>query len=323
MFQVATKKGLPMTEANSQVRELFMGAMPERLAELDVVLEQISFQTASDRPAFHLEAIAVAGHGLVVFTPRTLEQVWLIAYMAWQCMHEQSGFVVGFLDQGRPYDLTAPDVGDAGQRARARVSELGEALRRLRDAETEQAEWPADVPIPNPTAVFEDTEDQAAFELACFALTFVLLHECYHALQRIAGVDYQGSVEELACDAYAAHFIIDHAHQYSVGMGYDKHQQQTVLDKRAIGTFLGLVLMLETTEIGLRTPTETHPAWIERVRAITAIIDPIVSHNCDFWVYATSVMLSRLRREGLDIGSMPYKNVRALFNSALERYAEA
>lgn len=314
------------SKADVEIRNLFTDAIPERPAEVEALLSQIDYRMAMDRPAFHLEATAIMGRGLVVFTPRTMRQIWLIGYMAWQCVREQSGFIAGFLAQGRPYDLSAPDVGDAGVQVAARIDRLGAALRTLRDAQAEQdAEWPADVPIPpEPPAEFADIEDQAAYELACFALSFVMLHESWHALERIAGRDYTGRDEERACDSYAAHLLVDQVHDYATSKSYDPDQTQSVIAKRAIGVFLGLVIILESTEIGLREPTENYPAWTERARAMLAIVEPFLTdENDNFWVFSTSVLLSRLRRDGIDVGSVHYESARQLFFQTLERFEPA
>lgn len=82
------------TNANEEVAALFLGTMPERASEVAGLLETVQFERATDRPAMHLEATAFFGKGLVVFTDRTLQQVWLITYLAWRTLHEQSGFVI-------------------------------------------------------------------------------------------------------------------------------------------------------------------------------------------------------------------------------------
>ncbi|MBP9233237.1 MAG: hypothetical protein KBF30_01095 [Hyphomonadaceae bacterium] len=310
------------TLADIETRNLLFDTAPERSAELEIVLENIDFRLAADRPAFHLEATAIMGRGLVVFTPRTMRQIWLIGFMAWQCMHEQSGFIVGFLIQGRPYDLAAPDAGDAGAEAAGRIVRLGAALRTLREAQDErESDWPSDVPVPPIPPAELDEEDQAAYELACFALSFVMLHESWHALARIAGHDYAGREEELACDSYAAHLLLDRVGDYAKSKAYTPDQTESVSAKRAIGVFLGLVLMLESTEIGLREPTEDHPAWTERMRAILAIIEGTTAdENGSFWVFATSVMLSRLRRDDIEVGIVPYDSARQLFYLVLDKF---
>lgn len=313
---------LDPTLADVETRNLFLDTAPERSAELEILLQKIDFRLAADRPAFHLEATAIMGRGLVVFTPRTMRQIWLIGFMAWQCMHEQSGFIVGFLMQGRPYDLSAPDVGDAGAEAAARIVRLGATLRTLREAQDEREhDWPTDVPTPPIPPAELAEEDQAAYELACFALSFVMLHESWHALERIAGRDYAGRDEELACDSYAAHLLLDRVSEYATSKAYTPAQTESVSAKRAIGVFLGLVLMLESTEIGLREPTEDHPAWTARVRAILAIIEATAAdENGHFWVFAASVILSRLRRDDIEVGIVPYNSARQLFYLVLDQF---
>jgi hypothetical protein len=123
----------------------------------------------------HLEATAFFGKGLVVFTDRTLQQAWLIAYLAWRTLHEQSGFViVSLLNNAKEDEFMT------------HVDRLGRALADLRSADAGAAPWPADVPQLTPDlSGLRDIEDRTAYELACFAGSFLLLHETCHALKRV------------------------------------------------------------------------------------------------------------------------------------------
>lgn len=309
--------------ADNQVRSLLFEASPERSTELELIVNLIDFRIGGDRPGFHLEASAIMGRGVVVYSPRTMQQVWLISFLAWQCVHEQSGLIIGFLLQRRPYDAAAHDVGHAGVEATRRIIRLSEALRQIRDLHNrDEGGWPNDVPLPRRScAEFVEVEDRAVCEICCLASAFIFLHECHHALERVAGRDYAGREEELACDGYAARFLLDRVECFAVSRNYTLTQAGTAKIKRAIGVFLGLVLMLESTEKGLRGPTDSHPAWTDRVRAILAIIENTLNDNDGhFWVFATSIMLSHLRRQGIDIGVAPYGSARELFYYALDRF---
>ena len=64
------------------------------------------------------------------------------------------------------------------------VDRLGRALADLRSADAGAAPWPADVPQLTPDlSGLRDVEDRTAYELACFAGSFLLLHETCHALK--------------------------------------------------------------------------------------------------------------------------------------------
>jgi hypothetical protein len=308
-------------EADVETRNLLFDCVPERRSELEVLVAQIDFRRARDQPAFILEALAFGDRGVVRFTDRTMHQAWLISYLAWKALHEQLGFVVGFLMQGRPYDLTSPDVGAAGIAAAITIDRMSDALRALRAADSGAGSWPADVPQLTETNEHLNEQDHAAFELVCFGMAFAMLHECHHVFERIACHPYTGPTEEMAADAYAAHFILDGVAETAAANSWDV---TTLTEKRAIGVFLGLVLVLESSEAGLREPTETHPAWTARIRQLLQVIEQLnLPQDGNFWIYATSFLLSRARRERIEIRQLAYRNVRGLFFSALDIYEAA
>ena len=160
--------------------------MPERASEVAGLLETVQYERATDRPAMHLEATAFFGKGLVVFTDRTLQQVWLIAYLAWRTLHEQSGFVIVSLLNNAPYAPHQSGMNAKEDEFMTHVDRLGRALADLRSADAGAAPWPADVPQLTPDlSGLRDIEDRTAYELACFAGSFLLLHETCHALKRV------------------------------------------------------------------------------------------------------------------------------------------
>ncbi len=308
-------------EADIETRNLLFDCAPERRNELEALVAQIDFRRARDQPTFVLEALAFGDRGVVRFTDRTMHQAWLISYLAWRAMHEQLGFVVGFLLQGRPYDLTSPDVGAAGIAAAITMDRMSDALRALRAANPGEGSWPADVPQLTETNDHLNEQDQAAFELACFGMAFALLHECHHVFERIASHPYTGPTEEMAADVYAAHLILDRVAETAAANGWEV---TTLTEKRAIGVFLGLVLVLESSEVGLREPTETHPAWTARIRQLLQFIDQLnLPQDGNFWTYATSFLLSRARRERIEVQQIAYSSVRALFFCVLDIYEAA
>jgi len=111
------------TNADDDVRALFLGTAPERPEDIAKLLETTQYERAHDRPAMHLEASAFFGKGLVVLTNRTMQQVWLIAYLTWRTLHEQSGFVVVSLIKNLPYDVR----GHEHDQFTANVDHLGRA----------------------------------------------------------------------------------------------------------------------------------------------------------------------------------------------------
>lgn len=301
------------SSANEEAKALFLGTTPERAADVEELFKTVEYQLAHDRPAFHLEATAFFGRGLVVFTNRTMQQIWLIAYLSWKTLHEQSGFLIVALYTGCPYTTSVYEKNDLYL---AQVDRLGEALASLRTA-AENPPWPSDVPRLDPQlSELRDEEDHAAYDLGCFATAFVLLHESEHAMKRSRGEDYDGIAEELECDRYALGFLLDQCHQYA---GQNNYKGIEVLRKRTMGVFLGLAVMFESTEFGLWLPSDSHPSAYERIKQLIQFIDPLITDaNDEFWVFASCVMLSKARRDGLLPGKIPFQSPRNLFEKLLE-----
>lgn len=300
------------TSANEEVKALFLGTMPERPGDVAKLIETVQYERASDRPAMHLEAAAFFGKGLVVFTDRVFQQVWLIAYLAWRTMHEQAGFVIAPLLDGKPYASYRPGVSASEDKFMAHIDRLGLALVDLRSADAGTMPWPRDVPRLTPDlSELRDKEDRATYDLACFAGAFLLLHETCHALKRARVEPYGGVSEELECDGFAIDQVLNKADAYAAQNG---HTTADVVRKRAMGLFLGLIVILESTERGLWAPSQTHPPLQARVQQLLAKVEPILTDTDEpFWVFSTCALLSKLRRQGRLPESMVFTDVRDLF----------
>jgi len=280
------------TNADDEARALFMGTTPERPDDVSQILDNVQFERAHDRPALHLEANAFFDKGLVVFTDRTMQQIWLIAYLSWKTLHEQSSFVIVSQAGNEPYDVSLNDKHD---KYVSQVDRLGQALSNLREAEPGQTPWPPDVPRLDPDlSELRDEEDHAAYDLGCFAVSFALLHEVRHAQKRLENKPYDID-EEMECDRFATNFLLDQCEQYASKNNHDTIQ---VYRKRSMGVFLGLAVMFESTEIGLWLPSESHPSMFERIDQFREIVEPNVpDKNDDLWLLMSCVLLSKARRD--------------------------
>ena len=315
LYHIGTNRQMnDRSEANEGVRALFSGVAPERPEEIEQILETIQYELADDRPALHLEATAFFGRGLVVLTNRTMQQIWLIAYLSWRTLREQSGFVIVALATRTPYDVSQHPKNDIYIK---HVDRLGEDLTALRTADVGRNPWPSDVPRLDPQlSELRDEEDRAVYDLSCFAAAFVLLHETHHALKRARGETWGGVEEELECDRYATGFLLDRSDAYAIPRNFEPSK---VFRKRAMGVFLGLAVTFESTEMGLWLASESHPSAYDRIRQLVQFVDPIISNeDDDFWIFASCVLLSRVRRGSQLPATIRFLSPRDLFYKALE-----
>jgi hypothetical protein len=301
------------TNADEAVRALFMGTAPERPDGIAELLETTQYEVAHDRPALHLETTAFFGKGLVVLTDRTMQQIWLVAYLSWRALPEQSGFVIVSLATEIPYNACLNSKNDQHL---ALVDRLGQALAELRTADAGNNPWPPDVPRLDPQlSQLRDKQDRATYDLACFAASFVLLHETCHAQKRARGEAYGGIAEEIECDEYAIDFLLAGCSKYAEKNNYEPPQ---VYRKRSMGIFLGLAVAFESTERGLWLPSETHPSAHERIKQFVDIVDPnIPEPNDDFWIFACCVLLSMVRRHQRLPETIQFDSCRDLFHKVL------
>jgi hypothetical protein len=301
-------------DADDEIRSLFLGTMPERAEEIDAISQNVSYRRGGDRPGLHLEAAAFAGQGLVTLTDRTMQQFWLIAFLGWQALREQSGFVIGFMLQGLPYDPGIVNTNSGSDEVMGYVDRLGVALQELRAAEPGIMPWPEGVPRFTPDlSELRDEEDRAAYDLGCFACAFALLHETRHAILCAEGGQGGGISEEAECDRYAIGLLLDRCDEYSDRCGDDRLM---VRRKRAMGVFLGLVIILESTEREQRSRPTTHPSLSDRIDQLLVAVERLdLPPNDHFWIYSVSVLLSKLRREDRPPSPIGYRTFRELFLS--------
>jgi hypothetical protein len=299
------------TNADGDVRALLLGVAPEQSEEIGRLMRTTQFERAHDRPAMHLEASAFFDKGLVTLTDRTMQQVWLIAYLTWRTLHEQSGFVIVSRVFGLPYDIR----GNEHDAFTQDVDRLTDALMRLREAgenaKVEDHPWPSDVPRLDPTlSNLRGVEDRAVYDLACFGCAFLLLHETHHAQKRLRNEAPGGLAEEMECDRFAISFLYDGCEQYA---RQHNHSLIEVARKRAMGLLIGLSVVIESTERGLWSPSESHPPVYDRIRQLLDFVGATFTDPDDpFWVFATCVMLSKLRRAGRIPTLIDFDNCRGL-----------
>lgn len=290
-----------MNEARNDVRQLLESIAPERRVEIDALFSRrdVDYHRARDRPGFYLQTF----DRVVLYTDRTLQQIYLIAFLTWKALMAQSGAIIVSLARRQPYDEAKVRRDPQLRQYERRVDALASALQNLRSAdELYRAEWPAEVPrLGAGPPSFADDVDRMAYEMALLALGYVLLHETRHAMFAVDGDAPGGLAEEIACDAYATDFLTRGIGEYAEMSGLPAHRAAT---KRAIGLLVGQAIIVESTPEHRWRAAGDHPPVGERLQ--TALEALKLPDQDDAWVFASCMLLATLRRANRPVGVVEF-----------------
>lgn len=292
---------LELTEA---VRQLILESAPERLPEMEALWGKYSptFAHASDESGFKMEGGAF---GLIVFTPRTAAQVWLLGFAAWKALEAYCPYL--FLR----IPITPSTMSGDPDQVRAEKA-LNDDLRKVRELKKIENlvdfEWPATIfgPGPAPPATIRD---RAIVDLIKIAMAFIFLHEVRHAMFRDDGDNPQDQVEEeRECDRFAKDFLLQRFAEYCAN---SNDEQDAVLNKRMMGILLGAFVILEITPEAKRGGTDGHPSVALRFqRLVEGVADQGGEH---MWIYLCSLLLGKLKEEGKLPPSNNFREPKHLF----------
>lgn len=295
------------TVAEDAIR-LLRAATPERIGEVERLITLAGFHEASDGPGFKFENV----FGQVMFSNRSIMQVYLISFLAWRTLQAYSGLIIYLLYKGLPLDVNHASSLPGQAAADEAVNKLASSLAAIRQAySTLDVPWPAEVP---PPAIerHADAEHQAAQEISLLALAYILMHEIHHiALAQIneATGDW---AEEHKCDEFARQMLLRDVDSYSASCGDDRDM---VRNKRAMAIALANVIYAEITPKRLWAGSD-HPPIADRLLANYKEwpTDP----NGHAWIYMSSALIAQLRRRGVPIGQIEFKTARELCEKLTE-----
>ncbi|PKM07157.1 MAG: hypothetical protein CVV14_09470 [Gammaproteobacteria bacterium HGW-Gammaproteobacteria-4] len=238
-------------EIQAAVRNLFLGAVPEREQELACLWSQyqLRFNLLPDHGRDGLFVMDAGAYRDVRFNHRALRAFWVATFSAWESFRVCAE---GGTDLTRLHCL------------------LDSVAAILNADDPTTVQLPPGVPEPGQFVDRgEDVQARAASELAVFATAWALLHEARHIQFQQEGTSTIEDVnadalraEELACDDFATAFILDGIHQYSQSQG---ESETLVAQKRQTGIFFALFGM---TVIGRGRWSEsaTHPSIQDRIQ---------------------------------------------------------
>lgn len=286
------------------IGELILEAAPERRTELVNLWQKYApqFSHISDKNGFEMEA---GPWGLILFTPRTMGQIWILGFAAWRALEAYCPYVL-LCSEIDPSIM--PDVPDQVETA------LEEELRKAEELQDisciDAFEWPSVIPEPSsnlPKAVRE----RAIVDSIKIASAYVFLHEVQHVVFASSGArPLDRKAEELECDRFARDFLLERIPEYCTVTGY---AEDAVLDKRLIGLALGGFILLQVTKD--RDGSESHPAVAERLHGLTQNNGDAKAHS---WVYSCCLLLGVLRREGKLPSRLAFSDPRDLFRKMIQ-----
>jgi hypothetical protein len=298
------------TPVMPEIDKLIVDAAPERLAELKALWQQYSpqFVLTPDKSGFTMEAGAFSS---VIFTHKTLLQIWLLGFASWRAFEAYGGLLQQLNRLREPFELAviARLYGQASADA-AFDSLMDRAEELSQMGLSDQFTWPHEVPQPGQAAIV-NVADKAAFDLICLATAYVFLHEIRHVMFRQnANAPSDPIAEEIACDRFARDFLVAQIDDYVKSR---RCSSVEVLNKRAMGMALATFVILEVTPPEKWGGTRTHPPVGDRLRELIATVN--LPNDQPFWIYTATLLIAKLRRESgltdsinfMDIPDLCYK----------------
>jgi Peptidase U49 len=138
-----------------------------------------------------------------------------------------------------------------------------------------------------------NTEQRAIRDLSLIAIAYAFLHEIRHVMFRHPEeAKLDDPAEELACDAFARDFLLDHVSAYVAKSG---EPIDLVRAKRAAAISLGAFAVYEVTAPEHRRGSSKYPPFADRFA--TLIAHAAVPADSYFWVFAATLLLATLRRQ--------------------------
>lgn len=307
----------PTDPSYRAVESVLVASAPERTDELRRLLSTFPHQIelAPDRAGFELEA---GPFGLLVFTARTMRQIWLLSFAAWKAFVAYGAVVQVLQARGEPLDLRRTKLFPGQEEADKdfdRLADAAESLRSLSDLDA--FAWPQGIPRLEALANGPlPVQDRAAFELTCIASAFVFLHELRHIMFNQGGhAPGSPNDEEIACDEFAYDFLTSQIGAYAASSGYDAGR---VREKRSSGIALASAILLVVTPPTARRASKSHPALGPRLRDLINRLS-LHSNGLCFWPFTASTLISVLRRAGqLEGKAVPFVSAEELCRSLLD-----
>lgn len=235
----------------------------------------------------------IRGDNVVIFSARTLVVIWAVGFTSWRVLEANAA---ALFQQVPPYTLgTFVKLPDQAKMDEAVADIIGNVDYIRCAPYTQSFVWPDGVPradeflarVDDPTK--RTKEEQAAYDLTCMGLAFILLHEMQHLiLEKDRKNPANPREEEYACDRFALEYLMKHIDLTPA--------DPRVLSKRAMGIVSAMfgLLALDIPAVWA-SPGPEHPSVIGRVQAVIRELD-IPDHDLA-WILLGSLLVGLLRHQ--------------------------
>ena len=244
------KKAINNDEILPTIQKLFSGVIPEQYNEFFKQYDHIKFDFLEDDTgiAFHWNV----ENKVIEFSSKSLRVVWLFTLAIWKVYSKEAQ---NCLDTNSIDNNLKMSVADC----------YNLAIELLRASSEDQFEWPKDILHPEDVVLKNknlNSEEEICFKLACFSLSFILLHEYNHAIKNHSSITGCYALdEEFESDKFATDILIDGVEKYSEKTGQDLYKLYLL---RFLGIFFSLVFLYKHEQLYVNN-SGTHPLVKKRM----------------------------------------------------------
>lgn len=294
------------------VKRLIFDSAPEKTAEFNHIWEEnsINVRYAIDRSGFYLKAGA---YGLVLFTQRTMWQIWLAGFAAQKAFHLYSPALWVFQHKGWSLSKESLKHDDEYLELYSECNKQFSDILVLNEmVNIKEFQWPTDVPIPDEGRP-SDLKGKMGYDLLCMAGAYCFLHEVRHVLLQNENANLNAHDEEMECDRYAREFLLSNIEGYSEQSGDDIDKVKT---KRAMSIAIWSLLQLVITPKCRWFDSPSHPSVIERIKALAVYLE--LPENDLFWIYLSSLLLAQIELHDIHLEPKVIQSQKSFLYELLE-----
>jgi len=282
----------PENKVAEAIKRVILESTPERRDELEEIWSEYShnFFLSDDKPGFSIEA---GPYGLLLFTNRTMQAVWMLGFAAWKALYCFSVPLYLLQVTNQNFNVRTLCKFPGQSEAESSYENLINSIKELVNLERlNEFQWPSDVPRPY-NGKPENIEGSVIFDLNCMATAYIFLHEIQHLKFRQEGkTDLDPKDEEILCDKFAREVLLDNLDKYSKDSGYSLEKLKT---KRAMSIAFASFILLVITPKQSWGGTRSHPSITRRIEELTQSLQ--LPENDNFWIYLSCLTLAHLRYE--------------------------